>query len=64
MKKVIFPALLLAINAALFASPAKDKGPQETVVKIGVVGEYNDQWNPVIEALAKEGVRVELVRFS
>jgi D-methionine transport system substrate-binding protein len=64
MKKFIIPALLLAVNAVLFAGPSKEKGPQQTVVKIGVVGEYNDQWNPVIEALAKEGVRIELVRFS
>ncbi|MDR1986246.1 MAG: MetQ/NlpA family ABC transporter substrate-binding protein [Treponema sp.] len=64
MKRFIIPAFLLAVHAALFASPGKDTGTQETVVKIGVVGEYNDQWNPVIEALAKEGVRIELVRFS
>jgi D-methionine transport system substrate-binding protein len=50
--------------ASLFASGGKDKAPEETVVKIGVVGEYNEQWMPVIEALGKEGIRVELVRFS
>lgn len=64
MKRIIIPAFLLVVGAALFASPSREKGVEETVVKIGVVGEYNDQWNPVIEALAKDGVRIELVRFS
>jgi D-methionine transport system substrate-binding protein len=64
MKKILIPALVLAVSTVLFAGGNKDTGARETVVKIGVVGEYNDQWNPVIEALAKEGVRIELVRFS
>jgi D-methionine transport system substrate-binding protein len=64
MKKFLVLALALTAGAALFAGGKKAGAAQETVVKIGVVGEYNDQWNPVIETLAKEDVRIELVRFS
>ncbi|MDR0663749.1 MAG: MetQ/NlpA family ABC transporter substrate-binding protein [Spirochaetaceae bacterium] len=64
MKRIIIPAFLLVVSTVLFAGPSREKGVTETVVKIGVVGEYNDYWNPVIEELAKEGVRIELVRFS
>jgi D-methionine transport system substrate-binding protein len=64
MKRIVISAFLLAVNAVLFAGASKEKEAQQTVVKLGVVGEYNEQWNPVIEALAKEGVRIELVRFS
>lgn len=35
-----------------------------TTVKIGVVGEQNEHWEPVIAALAKEGITVELVKFA
>lgn len=34
------------------------------VVKIGVVGEYNAQWDTVNELLADEGIQVELVKFT
>ena len=44
------------------ADGAKTEG--NTTIKIGVVGENNEQWNPVIEAMAKEGITVELVKFA
>jgi D-methionine transport system substrate-binding protein len=63
MKKLsLVLAVLLAASLA-FAGGAK-QDTKETVVKIGVVGENNEQWTPVIEQLAKEGVRIELVKFS
>ena len=34
------------------------------VVKVGVVGDYNDQWETVNELLAKDNIRVKLVKFS
>jgi len=44
---------------------APDKPLSEPVtVKLGVVGENNEQWEPVIEALAKENITLELVKFS
>ncbi len=33
-------------------------------VKVGVVGENNEQWVPVIENLKAEGIELELVRFA
>jgi len=43
---------------------AKQDASTERVVKIGVVGENNEVWTPVTEALKKEGVRIELVKFG
>lgn len=36
----------------------------KTVVKIGVCGENSEQWEPVQEALAKDNIEIELVKFS
>lgn len=33
-------------------------------IKVGVVGENNEQWVPVIESLKEEGIELELVRFA
>lgn len=35
-----------------------------TTVKVGVVGEYNDQWDTVNQLLEKDNIKVELVKFS
>lgn len=35
-----------------------------TVVKVGVVGEYNAQWDTVNELLADDNIKVELVKFA
>ena len=35
-----------------------------TVVKVGVVGEYNAQWDTINELLADDGIQVELVKFT
>ena len=35
-----------------------------TVVKVGVVGEYNAQWETVNKLLEKEKIRVKLVKYS
>jgi len=37
---------------------------EKTVIKVGVVGENNEQWDPVIEKLAAENIDLELVKFS
>lgn len=37
---------------------------ETTVVTVGVVGAYNDQWDTVNELLAPENIQVELVNFS
>lgn len=42
----------------------KENPYEGTTVKIGVVGEQNEHWEPVIASLAKEGITVELVKFA
>ncbi len=37
---------------------------ETTVVKVGVVGEYNAQWDTINELLADDGIQVELVKFT
>lgn len=54
-----------ASSAAADASAAGDEAANEPVtVKIGVVGESSEQWQPVIDALAKENIHIELVKFA
>ena len=40
------------------------KAESSTTIKLGVVGENNEQWTPVIEAMAKDGITLELVKFA
>ena len=35
-----------------------------TTVKVGVVGEYNEQWDTINQLLEKDKIKVELVKFS
>ena len=37
---------------------------EKTVIKLGVVGENNEQWQPVIDKLAQENIDLELVKFA
>lgn len=37
---------------------------EEVVIKLGVVGENNEQWDPVIEKLAEDNIKLELVKFA
>lgn len=39
-------------------------GSEPTIVKVGVVGEYNAQWDTINELLADDGIQVELVKFT
>lgn len=59
-------ALGLALSVAgCSANEAADSGQGEvTVVKVGVVGAYNDQWDTVNELLKDDNIQVELVYFS
>ena len=66
MKKIAIALFALGISAAVFAGGNKQgaAGATEKVVKIGLVGENNDQWTLIAESLRKEGIRIELVKFS
>lgn len=37
---------------------------KKIVVKVGVVGEYNEQWKTINELLVKDNIEVELVKFT
>ncbi len=65
MKKLIALASLLALIFALAACGAQEK-PAETptVVKLGVVGETHEAWQPAIKSLAAQGIELQLVSFS
>lgn len=51
-------------ESAPAAEAAKGSEAEKTIVKIGVVGEYNAQWDTVNELLADDGIQVELVKFT
>ncbi|NLZ48653.1 MAG: MetQ/NlpA family ABC transporter substrate-binding protein [Clostridiales bacterium] len=70
MKKRNIIAALLSVFVLTTATACgkseetkKDKSDKK-VVKVGVVGESNEMWDPVIEELAKEGVEIQLVTFT
>lgn len=60
MKKILALALALALCLSCALALA-----ETTHVKVGVVGENNEQWEQVIiPTLAQEGIEIELVKFS
>ena len=64
LKTVLALGLALSV-AGCSANEAADSGQGEvTVVKVGVVGAYNDQWDTVNELLKDDNIQVELVYFS
>ena len=76
-KKILSLALALVLSVSLAACAgggaksgsaasgnASEGGSKRVTVKVGVVGEANEMWDPVIEAQAKEGVDIELVPFT
>ncbi|MFV0393835.1 MAG: MetQ/NlpA family ABC transporter substrate-binding protein [Coprobacillaceae bacterium] len=64
MKKIITLALSLLLAVSLTGCGSDSKDDDVTVVYVGVVGEYNDQWDTVNELLEKDNIRVELKKFS
>jgi len=46
------------------ADPSAAQAAEPVVIKLGVVGENNEQWKPVQESLAVEGITLELVKFA
>lgn len=67
MKKAKILSVILSVcllTTVTACGNAKKTASNETVVKVGVVGEANEMWNPVISEMAKEGVKVQLVTFT
>lgn len=61
MKKLISALLVLALVLSLSLPLLAE---EKKVVKLGLVGENSEQWEPVIKRLAEEGVTLELVKFA
>lgn len=51
-------------DTAQTGTAADGKDAEATVVEVGVVGEYNDQWDTINELLAPENIQVKLVKFT
>lgn len=60
---IISGTLLLSLAGCQGAKTENTEGKNK-VVKVGVVGENTDQWEPVIKNLQEEGITLELVTFS
>ncbi len=63
LKLAALSTLSLAIGGVLTGC-GDDKATNETVVKVGVVGDYNAQWDEVNRLLAPKHIRVQLVKFT
>jgi len=64
LKKLGILVLGFTLAFAVTGCGKKDATKDNKVVKVGVVGESNEMWVPVIEELKKEGIEVQLVSFS
>ena len=71
MKKSFITVVVLTLALALGLTACSSGTSEETttedgktIVKVGVVGEYNAQWDTVNELLADDGIEVELVKFT
>ena len=60
LNSLLLGALVLSLAGCATSADAKDG----SIVKVGVVGENNEHWNPVIENLAEEGITLELITFA
>lgn len=60
--KLSVKSVLASVVLALVSTQAQ--AWDKTNVKVGVVGENNEFWQPIIDKLRKEGVNIELVRFA
>lgn len=60
--KLSVKSVLASVVLALVSTQAQ--AWDKTNVKVGVVGENNEFWQPIIDKLRKEGVNLELVRFA
>jgi len=65
MKKLFSVLLIVVLSFGLIACDSnKKKTEDKVVIKIGVVGEYHEYWQPAIDKLAEDGITIELVKFS
>ena len=65
--KTLIAAILTVSALTLTGCGSQSNAPAEdakTIVKVGVVGEYNAQWDTINELLAPENIEVELVKYT
>jgi D-methionine transport system substrate-binding protein len=64
--KITISVLIFGILAVspVFATGSRDRGTNAQVIKVGVVGEHNEQWEHLVTMLAKEGIAIQLVKFG
>jgi D-methionine transport system substrate-binding protein len=60
----LFVALAGCATASSEAGSGSGESTTPEVVKIGVVGKGDEQWEPFVDAAAEEGITVELVDFG
>ncbi|MCG5030651.1 MetQ/NlpA family ABC transporter substrate-binding protein [Mesosutterella sp. OilRF-GAM-744-9] len=68
-KRTLFKAIgaaaaSLVLAAGLTGCGDKKADSGDKIVKVGVVGDYNAQWDTVNKLLAKDHIKVELVKYS
>jgi len=63
MKKLLTVLSIITLGFTLAACGGDDDS-EVTVVTVGVVGVFQDQWDAVNEILADEGIQVELIFFQ
>ncbi len=65
IKKLLSLITITALTLALTACGSDQTDESgATIIKVGVVGEYNAQWDTINELLADDGIEIELVKFS
>lgn len=62
--KVLAIALVLLTSVFATACGSTEEAGTDTTVKVGVVGEANEMWDPIIESMKAEGINIELVVFT
>lgn len=60
----LFKALLASLLCLGLCACGENSDSDVTVVKVGVVGSYNAQWDTVNELLKDDNIKIELVPFS
>ncbi|MCR5536931.1 MAG: hypothetical protein K6F05_05910 [Succinivibrio sp.] len=62
--KNFFKSALIALAALLLTQPGFAADYDRTEVKVGVVGENNEYWQPIIDKLKAEKIKLTLVKFA
>lgn len=56
--------IVLALGVSACGGSSNASSTDQQTVKIGVVGDSNEVWDPIIRNLKKDGINIKLVKFS